>query len=70
VLTHSDAAQASPSDVTLRMPKSALPSLAAGPPTPETLEGFGVQVEGDLGAVARLLAAMDAPDPDFAIVTP
>lgn len=70
VLTHSAAAQASPPDVTLAMPKAALPSLVAGPLAPETLEGLGVQVEGDLGAVGRLLAALDAPDPDFAVVTP
>jgi alkyl sulfatase BDS1-like metallo-beta-lactamase superfamily hydrolase len=70
VLTHSAAAQTVPAEVTLRMPKAALPSLVAGPLAPETLERFGVEVEGDLGAVARLLSAMDAPDPNFAIVTP
>ena len=70
VLTSSTAAQAAPPDVTLRMPKAALPLLVAGPLAPETLAGLGVQVEGDLGAVGRLLAALDAPDPDFAIVTP
>ena len=70
VLTSSAAAQAAPPDVTLRMPKSALPLLMAGPPAPETLEDLGVQVDGDLGAVGRLLAALDAPDPDFAIVMP
>jgi hypothetical protein len=52
------------------MPSTALPSLVAGPLVPETLDELGVQVEGDLGAVGRLLAALDAPDPDFAIVTP
>ena len=44
--------------------------MLAGPLAPGTLEELGVQVEGDLGAVGRLLAALDAPDPDFAIVTP
>lgn len=70
VLTHSVAAQALPADVTLRMSRTALPALVSGPLSQETLEGLGVQVEGDLGVVARLLAALDAPDPDFAIVTP
>ncbi len=70
VLTHSTAPQAVPPDLTLRMPRTALPLLVAGPLTAETLAGFGVQVEGDLAVVARLVAALDAPDPDFAIVTP
>ena len=70
VLTHSAAPQTSPPDVTLRMPNTALPALVTGPLTPETLEDLGVKVEGDLGAVDRLLAALDPPDPDFAIVTP
>jgi alkyl sulfatase BDS1-like metallo-beta-lactamase superfamily hydrolase len=70
VLTSSAAVQAAPPDVTLRMPRAALPVVVAGPLVPETLEELGVQVEGDLGAIGRLLAALDAPDPDFAIVTP
>ena len=70
VLTNSTAPQTTSPNVTLRMPKAALPSLVTGPLAPETLEDFGVQVEGDLGAVTRLIAALDAPDPDFAIVTP
>lgn len=69
VLTSSTGAHPAP-DVALRMPKAALPFLMSGPPAPETLEELGVQVEGDLGVLARLLAALDAPDPDFAIVTP
>jgi alkyl sulfatase BDS1-like metallo-beta-lactamase superfamily hydrolase len=70
VLTSSAAAQAAPPDVTLRIPRAVLPVVLAGPPAPERLEELGVQVDGDLGAVGRLLAALDAPDPDFAIVTP
>ncbi len=70
VLTHTAATQTDPPDVLLRMPRAALPALVAGPLAPETLEGYGVEVEGDLGAVARLVAALDAPDPDFAIATP
>jgi alkyl sulfatase BDS1-like metallo-beta-lactamase superfamily hydrolase len=27
-------------------------------------------IEGDAGVLARLVAVLDAPDPDFAIVTP
>lgn len=71
VLTHSTAAQATPPDVTLRMPQMALPTLIMGGAlSPETLADLGVEVDGDLGAVARLVAALDDPDPDFAIVTP
>jgi alkyl sulfatase BDS1-like metallo-beta-lactamase superfamily hydrolase len=71
VLTHTTAAQTTPPDVTLRMPGHALPTLIMGGSlTPETLAGLGVEVDGDLSAVARIVAALDAPDPDFAIVTP
>jgi alkyl sulfatase BDS1-like metallo-beta-lactamase superfamily hydrolase len=71
VLTHSRAVQAGPPDVTLRMPRTALPTLIMrGSLTPETLTDLGVDVDGDLSAVARLVAALDAPDPNFAIVTP
>ena len=70
VLTYSTAAQVTAADVTLRMSEAALPALLGGALTPETLAALGVQVEGDLGAVARLVATLDAPDPDFAIVTP
>lgn len=70
VLVHSAGAHTSPPDVTLRMPRSVLPSLMAGPLAPESLKDLGVEVEGDLGAVGRLQAALDAPEPGFAIVTP
>ena len=70
VLTHSAAAQSTPPDLTLRMPKAALPAMVAGPLAPEALDDFGISYEGDLGAIARVVAALDAPDPDFAIVTP
>jgi alkyl sulfatase BDS1-like metallo-beta-lactamase superfamily hydrolase len=70
VLTHSTAVQTTQPDVTLRMPPTALPALFEGPLTPESLENLGVEVHGDPGAVARLVAALDAPDPDFAIVSP
>jgi len=37
---------------------------------PQALSDLGVQLEGDAGALGRLMAALDAPDPGFAIVTP
>ncbi|QNN51827.1 alkyl/aryl-sulfatase [Nocardioides mesophilus] len=71
VLTYSTAAQPTPADATLRMPGTALPALmTAASLTPETLAGLGVEIDGDPGALGRLVAALDAPDPDFAIVTP
>jgi alkyl sulfatase BDS1-like metallo-beta-lactamase superfamily hydrolase len=71
VLTHSTAAQPTPPDLTLRMPRMALPALIMGAAlTQESLADLGVEVDGDLDAVARLVAALDEPDPDFAIVTP
>lgn len=71
VLTSSAAAQALPADVLLRMSRPALAALLVGGSlAPRTLADLGVEVEGDLGALARLLACLDVPDPDFAIVTP
>jgi hypothetical protein len=45
------------------MPGAALVGLLAG-------QMDGVSVEGDPTVPGRLMAVLDAPDPDFAIVTP
>jgi alkyl sulfatase BDS1-like metallo-beta-lactamase superfamily hydrolase len=50
-------------DVVLRTTRAALPGLLLG-------RMDGVELEGDPGALRRLLAVLDAPDPEFAIVTP
>jgi alkyl sulfatase BDS1-like metallo-beta-lactamase superfamily hydrolase len=50
-------------DVVVRIPRAALPSLLGG-----TLEG--IDVDGDASVLSRLMAVLEAPDPDFAIVTP
>ena len=71
VLTHSTAPQSGAADLTMRMSRAALPALlGAGTLTAASLSALGVVTEGDLGAVARLVATMDVPDPDFAVVTP
>ena len=70
VLTYSRGPQTGAADLTLRMSKAALPALLGGAPTPESLSALGVETDGDLGAIARLVATLDDPDPDFAIVTP
>ncbi|HYN66395.1 MAG TPA: alkyl sulfatase C-terminal domain-containing protein, partial [Ornithinibacter sp.] len=67
---YSTAAQPVPADVTLRMPLAALPALLGGQVEPHVLDDLGIQLEGDAGALARLVAVLDSPDPDFAIVTP
>jgi alkyl sulfatase BDS1-like metallo-beta-lactamase superfamily hydrolase len=70
VLTYSTATQATVPDLTLRMPRSTLPALLAGQVGAQALGALGVTVEGDVGALARLMSVLDTPDPDFAIVTP
>jgi alkyl sulfatase BDS1-like metallo-beta-lactamase superfamily hydrolase len=70
VLTHTTAQQDTPADLTLRMPRAALPAVVAGTLTPAALRDSGIEADGDVGVVSRLVAALDAPDPDFAIVTP
>ena len=57
------AAPADGADVVLRMPGAALVGLLGG-------QMDGVSVEGDPTILGRLMAALDAPDPGFAIVTP
>jgi alkyl sulfatase BDS1-like metallo-beta-lactamase superfamily hydrolase len=62
VLVHRPAATDG-ADVVLRLPGSALVGLLAG-------SMQGITVEGDAAVLGRLMAVLDAPDPDFAIVTP
>ena len=45
------------------MARSGLPGLLAG-------STAGIVYEGDVAVLGRLMAVLDAPDPDFAIVTP
>ncbi|MEV7775191.1 alkyl sulfatase dimerization domain-containing protein [Kitasatospora sp. NPDC086791] len=70
VLTHTAAAQNTPADAVLHMPAAALPAVATAGADPDALAGAGITVDGDQGVIGRLLASLDAPDPDFAIVTP
>ncbi|MFK0291795.1 alkyl/aryl-sulfatase [Streptomyces sp. NPDC090442] len=69
VLTHSAAQQHTPADATLRVTRTALPKLTAGEATPEALSDLGVEMDGDPSVLDRLLATLDSPDPNFAIVT-
>ncbi len=62
VLVHRQA-PADGADVVLRMPAAALVGVLAG-----SMEG--IALEGDPSVLGRLMAVLDTPDPDFAIVTP
>ena len=70
VLSYSTTPQSVPADLVVRMPRAALPALLGAQLGPQALSDLGVQLEGDAGALGRLMAALDAPDPGFAIVTP
>ncbi len=70
VLTYTTAAQARAADAVVHLPAAALPLLATGAADPGALASAGVVIDGDPAALGRLLAALDSPDPDFAIVTP
>ncbi|MFQ1002643.1 alkyl/aryl-sulfatase [Modestobacter sp. SSW1-42] len=70
VLSHTAAAQETDADAVLHLPAAALPTVAAGAADPAGAAAAGITVEGDPAALGRLTAALDAPDPDFAIVTP
>ena len=62
VLVHRSAS-ADGADLVLRMAGSGLPGLLAG-------STAGIAFEGDTEVLGRLMAVLDAPDPDFSIVTP
>jgi len=50
-------------DLLIRTTRGALPGLLAG-------QTAGTAVEGDTSVLARLVSLLEAPHPDFAIVTP
>lgn len=68
-LTYTSAPQQGEADATLSGPRASLPVLASGAVTPEALAAVGLELTGDPGALGRIAAVLDAPDPDFAIVT-
>ena len=74
VLTHTSAPQPGDADLRLSGGRAALGALAAaaggGGLDPAGLAAAGIEVDGDLGVLGRLLAVLDPGDPDFAIVTP
>ncbi len=70
VLSYTSAAQTTDADAVLHLPATALPAVATGAADPAGMAAAGITVDGDPATLGRLLAALDAPDPDFAIVTP
>jgi alkyl sulfatase BDS1-like metallo-beta-lactamase superfamily hydrolase len=70
VLTHSSAPRSDTADVTVSCPQAVLPAVALGQVPPDQLAAAGVELTGDASVLGRLLSVLDAPDPDFAIVTP
>lgn len=62
VLVH-HAAPVDGADLVLRTTRVALPGLLGG-------STDGIAFEGDTSVLARLVAVLEEPDPDFAIVTP
>jgi linear primary-alkylsulfatase len=74
VLTYTSAPQADAAELTVTLPRTALPVLAGGAAGAggglEAMAAAGIELDGDLGVLARLFAVVDAPDPGFAIVTP
>jgi alkyl sulfatase BDS1-like metallo-beta-lactamase superfamily hydrolase len=62
VLVHRPAATDG-ADVIVRTTRAALPLLLAG-------RTDGAAIDGDAGVLTRLVGVLEAPDPDFAIVTP
>ncbi|HEU5108524.1 MAG TPA: alkyl sulfatase dimerization domain-containing protein [Micromonosporaceae bacterium] len=70
-LTYSSAPQPAAADAVVYVPGAALRALAdGGLDDPGRLAAAGVRIEGDATVLPRLLATLEGPDPDFAIVTP
>ena len=70
VLSHTSSPGPLPADLTLRLAMPVLAGLLTGALGLGDLASAGVEVDGDASALSRLLAVLDEPDPDFAIVTP
>jgi alkyl sulfatase BDS1-like metallo-beta-lactamase superfamily hydrolase len=69
VLTYTSAEQLDTADLTLTGPRAGIPVLVAGNLTAKALSAAGIEMTGDVSVLARLAGVLDAPDPDFAIVT-
>ncbi len=72
VLSYTMGRHATDDDASLTVPRSALNRILLGVASGEPdADAFGeLQIGGDASKLATLLGLLDAPDPDFAIVTP
>ncbi|GAA5012144.1 alkyl/aryl-sulfatase [Actinopolymorpha pittospori] len=70
VLVHTCRPQPDTADATIVSPKATLLGALTGHITSDTLSAHGAEVTGDATVLARLLAVLEPPDPNFAIVTP
>ncbi|KAB7744008.1 MBL fold metallo-hydrolase [Nostocoides sp. F2B08] len=70
VLSQSSAPQHDSAELVLRLRLPILLTMVVRGIDAVDLDEAGVELEGDIGVLGRLLAVLDQPDPDFAIVTP
>ena len=70
VLVYTSAAQPNDADATAKLSRAALLALATGQVKANDFEAAGVTVDGDASVIDRLFAVLQAPDPDFPILTP
>jgi alkyl sulfatase BDS1-like metallo-beta-lactamase superfamily hydrolase len=71
VLTQRRSARADEVDATVSIERAALNEVLGGTATIEEVATSGrLSIEGDQAKLGELLGLLDAPDPDFAIVTP
>ncbi|TCO35593.1 alkyl sulfatase BDS1-like metallo-beta-lactamase superfamily hydrolase [Kribbella steppae] len=70
VLTYSARPQPGDADAALTTTRRALPTLAQGGLSADSLAAAGIKLTGDASTLGRLTAVLDPGDQDFAIVTP
>ena len=70
VLTYSSRPQHGDADATLTTTLRALPALAQGSVSPDSLATAGIKLAGNASVLGRLTAVLDPGDKNFAIVTP
>lgn len=70
VLVYTSAAQSTAADASVTLTRAGLLGLATGQVTADGFEAAGITVDGDADVLRRLTAVLQAPDPDFPILTP
>ena len=70
VQVYTSVVQSTDADVSVTLSRAALLGLATGQVAADDLGAAGITVDGDAGALSRLTDVLQAPDPDFPILTP